>query len=169
VADAKTIQRLPNGLLDLLGMQSTGDTPHLINGEVQGTLELSDLYLTDRLRGANAATANVAAVGPLLTTVGPPAGEQWMVYGFTGASDVALAAATGYTANLLINRASTGFSQFVTQPFAIANPARWAGGVTYERPLIMRPGDLLGVWISAVTGAPASALSLTAIFVPIRV
>jgi len=169
VADAKTIQRLPVGLLDLLGMQSTGDTPHLISGEVQPTLDLTDLYLTDRLRGANAATANVTAAGSLLSAVGPPAGEQWLCYGFAGTSLGALAAATGFTANLLINRPSVGFAQFITNPYPIANPGLWAGGVTYETPLIMRPGDTLGAWISAITGAPASALSLTAIYVPLRV
>jgi hypothetical protein len=168
MADAKTIQRLPVGLLDMLGMQSTGDAPHVIAGEIQPTMDLTDLYLTDRLKGSNATTANVAAVGALLSTVGPPAGEQWMVYGLTGNSGV-LAAATAFTGNLLINRQSAGFSQFVSQPYAAANPALWAGGVSYEKPLIMRPGDLLGIWISAITGAPAVGVSLTAIYVPIRI
>lgn len=170
MADAKTIQRLPVGLLDLLGMQSTGDTPHVINGEVQGTMDLTDLYLTDRLTGANVATANVAAVGPILTTTGPAPGEMWLVYGITGSSLGALAAATGFTGNILINRPSAGgFSQFVSQSAVVANPALWAGSVTYERPMIMRPGDTLGFWVSAITGAPASGISLTAFFIRIRV
>jgi len=170
VADAKTIQRLPVGLLDLLGMQSTGDTPHLVSGEVSPTLELLDLYLTDRLTGANVATANVTAVGPINTTTGPAAGEMWMVYGITATSQGALAAATGFTGNLFVNRPSSGgFSQFYGPPQAVANPALWAGSVHFERPMIMRPGDTLGFWISAITGAPASALSITAFFIRIRV
>jgi hypothetical protein len=169
MADAKTIQRLPAGLLDLLGMQSTGDTPHLISGEVVPMLDLIDLYLVDRLRGTNAATANVAAPGSLLTTVGPTPGEMWLCYGLSASSNGALAAATGYTANLLVNRPSTGFSQFITLPQAVANPALFATGVTFQKPLIMRPGDTLGIWVSAVTGAPASGVFCTAIYVPIRV
>jgi hypothetical protein len=169
MADAKTIQRLPSGLLDLLGMQSTGDTPHLISGEVVPIVDLMNMYLTDRLRGQNAATANVTVVGNLPSTVGPAAGEQWLVYGITGSSTGALAAATGFTANLFINRASTGFVQFITPPYAVANPALWAGGVSWTEPVIMRPGDTVGVWISAVTGAPASGINCTAIYVPLRV
>lgn len=169
MADAKTIQRLPVGLLDLLGMQSTGDAPHLVSGEVQPVLDLTDLYLTDRLRGANGATANVAAIGGLLTTVGPPAGQQWMVYGVAGTMSGALAAATGFTGTLLINRPSVGFAQFVGPTFAVANPAQWVGGQWFERPLIMRPGDTLGIWISAVTGAPAQSVGLSAIFVPLTI
>lgn len=170
MADAKTIQRLPTGLLDLLGMQSTGDTPHLMSGEVQPTLDLTDLYLTDRLAGANVATANVAVVGPLLTTTGPAPGEMWLVYGITGSSTGVLAAASGFTGNLLVTRPSSGgFSQFVSPSVAVANPALWAGSVTYERPMIMRPGDTLGYWVSAVTGAPASGISITAFFIRIRV
>lgn len=171
MADAKTIQRLPAGLLDLLGMQSTGDTPHYIAGEVQPVLDLTDLYLTDRLTGANGNTAQVSAVGLLTTTVGPSPGEMWLTYGVTGSSGN-LAATTGYTANLGINRPSSGgFTQFITSPRAIANPGLFADGVTYERPMIMRPGDTLAAWISAITGAPGatSGLSLTAFFIRIRV
>jgi len=169
MADAKTIQRLPVGLLDLLGMQSTGDTPHMISGEVVPIVDLINLYLTDRLAGQNAATANVAAVGSLLSTVGPGPGEQWMVYGLTGSSTGALAAATGFTANLTINRASAGFVQFLTPPYAVANPGLWAGGISFDTPFIMRPGDKVGVWISAITGAPASGINCTAIYSALRV
>ena len=149
-------------------MQSTGDTPHLIGGEVQPMIDLLDYYLIDRLRGAQATTANVAAVGGLVTTVIPPAGEQWLVYGFTAASGP-LAAATAFTANIGVFRATTGFYQFVTSPRAVANPATFAEGITFDRPFIMRPGDVLALWVSAVTGAPAVGVGLTAIYVPIRI
>jgi hypothetical protein len=168
MADAKTIQRFPAGLLDILGMQSTGDTPHLIGGEVIPTIDLLDYYLIDRLRGQQATTANVAAIGGLVTTVTPPAGEQWLVYGFTGAS-AALAAATAFTATLAVFRASTGFYQFIGPNVSAANPATYANGVSFSQPFIMRPGDVLAAWVSAVTGAPAVGIGLTAIFVPIRI
>ena len=173
MAGPKTIQRLPVGLLDILGMQSTGDTPHLIADEVQPVMDLTDLYLTDRLSRSIAQTAVIAAIGfavaGTVTPLGPAPGEQWMVYGLMTSSG-ALAAATQITYVMAVSRTSLAAgAQYLTRQQVVANPNIFAEGLTFERPLILRPGDQLGIFVSQLTAAPAIAPFVSAFYVPVRV
>jgi hypothetical protein len=174
MADRLTIQRLPTGLLDILGMQSTGDTPHSLEQSVSATLDTTELYLMDRFARRIEQTAVIAAAGtfiaglPTATPLGPQPGEQWMLYGVTVTS-TALAAATNISYVFSLSRTSLGGTQYLSSKQSVANPDVFGQGQLWERPMILRPGDQLGIAATLVTGAPAVAPFVQAFFVPIRI
>lgn len=174
MADRLTIQRLPTGLLDILGMQSTGDTPHTLNASLVPTLDCSDIYLMDRFARRIEQCAVIAAAGtfiaglPTATPLGPQPGEQWMLYGVTVTS-TALAAATNVSYVFSLSRTSLGGTQYLSSQQSVANPNVFGQGLLWESPMILRPGDQLGIAATLVTGAPAVAPFVQAFFVPIRI
>lgn len=153
------IQRLPYGLTDLLGMKNSGDTPHLLAGEIAVTLaDGADYYLAARrtaLRGDTAIDINAAgwfaAVG-----VTPPAGEIWLVYNVTCTLNQATAAATairlfgGY-----VKGPTTGPDVQVTNVMTLGAADNFAECRVFERPAIFLPGDAFGVRCLSITGVPA--------------
>lgn len=174
MADRLTIQRLPTGLLDILGMQSTGDTPHTLAESLVSTLDCTDIYLLDRFQRRIEQCAVIAAAGtfiaglPTATPLGPQPGEQWMLYGITVTS-TALAAATNITYVFSLSRTSLGGTQYLSDKQSVANPDVFGQGKLWERPMILRPGDQLGIAATLVTGAPAVAPFVQAFYVPIRI
>jgi len=163
------IQRYPTGLIDLLGMRATGDTPFQLGQATIGTVDLTDYYLTDRVVGlglqlpaAIAATGFVAAVG---STV--PTGQLWQVY--SAAMIVpALAAATALKTAFVIRRAFAAYQVLVATP-QIPAAEGFIGGITFERPMVMRPGDDFGCFTSNLTGAPLSNPTLYLAFARLQI
>lgn len=170
MAGPTTIQRLPTGLLDMLGMQSTGASPNEIAGVVTPTVNLGDLYLWDRVRVLTANTPNIASVNPFASTVTPPQGEQWMVYGISMTTTGVVAAAAGFTAAMAINRGvSSLLWQLLQTPHPVTTGNLWASGIVWDTPIIMRPGDTLGVWVTSITGVPGVPVACSAVYAPIRI
>jgi hypothetical protein len=169
MADKYTIQRLPVGLLDLLGMQSTGDTPHSIAESVIPSIELTDLYLTDRLASifGSSGALNATTSGNVANQ-GPPDGYQWLLYGCSYTSG-AVAAAASISWVPAIYRASLGAYQAFGEKQLLAATQIAAKGIWFERPLVMRPGDRCGYIVADVTGVPALTLNLNSFYVPIRI
>lgn len=76
------IQGLPTGLLDLLGIKSTGRNPRLLLDEVRPVVDIFSLYSGNRLEPI-ATSAALAAVGDG-ATITVPAGEAWDLIGYEG-------------------------------------------------------------------------------------
>lgn len=170
MAGPTTIQRVPTGLLDMLGMQSTGVGPSEVAQLVQPVVDLGSLYLWDRVRVLTANTPNIASVNPFASTVTPPTGEQWFVYGISMTTTGVLAAATAFTAAMSINRGvSSLLWQNLMDPISASAGQLWASGRIWDTPIIMRPGDTLGVWVTAITGAPGVPVACSAIYAPVRI
>jgi len=170
------MQRNPSGLVDLLGMQSVGNAPHELLGAIQAGVDITDLYAIDRLQRGLGSTIAIAGIGffvagatgvaPFLE---PPPGEMWMLYGLH-ASTGALPAATALRLALTVRRVSlSSNAQILTDPQLVTGPAAVGFGRTWERPLLLRPGDQLGAYCNEVTGVPATSVFIAAFYVPVRV
>lgn len=170
MAGPTTIQQRAAGLLDLLGMQSTGNGPNDVAGIVAPVIDLKTMYLWDRARALTAATPVINAINPFATTVGPRSGEQWFLYGVSATTAGVLAAASTIGASFAINRgAATGVWQLITPRIVATAGELWAHGVVYEEPILLRGSDTIGVWVSQIAGVPGQAISITAWFAPVTV
>lgn len=167
MAGPQAIQRYPRGLIDLLGMRATGDTPHMLAGDIGGSLEMLEFYLADRL------VPNAAAAGAAVTVVGDlaipglivPARELWLIYECTLTSGTT-AAATGFTATagLLRNVGSGNVYSALTDPTVVGASSQANIGAKFERPVLALPGSQFNVRVSAVTGAPAATPAVSIFF-----
>jgi len=158
MAGPLTIQRFPKGLIEILGMRATGDTPAQLAQDVSGDLDLMDHYLLDRCRDL-AITTGVAIPAAGVTTMGtasgPGAGFIWLVYDIWVQFGAVAAAATlqsivgiQRSANSLV-----GLPGMATGILVAGASSQVA--VHFEKPLIMRPGDLVAIQTTIFTGAPA--------------
>jgi len=157
VAGPQDIQRYPRGLIDLLGMRATGDTPHQLAQTTVPQIDLLDMYLADRCFGVTFnASGVVAALGNLtFTGAAVPQGEMWLLYEasvFTGVC----AAATSCTVVPFVARSQSGLAQAeaLCPPLVAGTAGSALGGVHYERPSVLMPGHQFGLQITAIVGAP---------------
>ncbi len=158
MAGPQDIQRYPRGLIDLLGMRATGDTPHQLSQQTTGILELTDYYLNDRLEAVTSSpSAVIAGTGITNFQLVVPAREMWAVYEYSVTLTPIAAASTlrfapGYF------RSPEAASRFVTVTPSVTCLASEgnSAGIHFERPLLLLPGTIFGVYVSLFTGAPAA-------------
>jgi hypothetical protein len=157
MAGPQDIQRLPKGLIDLVGMRATGQTPSQLAQLVAGEIDLKQEYLLDRLQvGTWTSGIALPAVGDIRVS-GPAPGVQWYVFGVSGTAGPVAAAATLQFA-FGVNR-GTQLGQNLILP-GCASPLLVAGAVFqfghyFENPMILRAGDGWGIKTVVHTGAPA--------------
>lgn len=154
-----SIQRVPIGLLDHLGIKSTGDNPSILTDSVIPTVDLTPMYLINRWEYINVTTAVAGAIG-VVTAATPtdlqvPNGQLWIVQDFSVRS-AAIPAATSYRLTLVAFNAQTGI------PFAFAPLAQTSGvgeavGINWPGPIVLRPGEACGVFVQALTLGVAQA------------
>jgi hypothetical protein len=171
MADRMTIQRFPSGLLDLLGMQSTGDTPHVLNESLISTVDIQDLYLSERLKGRNdGGSVPITTTGYIAggSSGVVPATEAWQVYGIS-ATSVPCTVATAAKGSLVIFRQNPGLIQILPVNWAVLAGELIGVGMVFERPTIMRPGDLVSLYVTSITGAPNFNFSTQVYYAPLRV
>ena len=167
MAGPQDIQRFPKGLIDLLGMRATGDTPHQLAQQLLPVLDQLDYYLFDRLEVLIAPTSiavpgigNVTFVG---TTV--PQNQLWMLYDYsvilpTTAAASAIKATPGVFRG---GNGATGFVALVDQLSAGALEGDCKGR-HFERPVIVGPGQIFSLQCTTFTGAPAVTPTATLYF-----
>lgn len=165
MAGAQDIQRYPRGLIDLLGMRATGDTPHKLGQENVGTLELLEFYLNDRMvPNASASAAPPAAIGVVpITGLTVGSREMWLLYELTfyiGA--IAAATQIKFAGGVLRNRGSGNVFSALVDPIVV--PALEAGyvGIKFERPVLMLPNDVVAAQVTALTGLPGQPINASA-------
>lgn len=160
MAGPQSIQRYPTGLIDLLGMRATGDTPHEIANIIGGSIDLLNLYAIDRLVCRQSGTAiAIAALGYLginTAPIGPPPGTLWLIY-HGAISCVPVAAGATLGCSLVIRRQAgvNIYDQIGPALDMVATQGGHASEHFWDAPLLMRPGDEFGVWTHTFTGAPA--------------
>jgi hypothetical protein len=160
MAGPQDIQRVPRGLIDLLGMRATGQTPAQLDATVNGQIELLEFYLNERF--VIATQTGSIVISPGLTgfnSLTVPNGQLWLLYQMTFSS-VSSAAGTGAICTGGITR------QYLTggNYFALTNVFEWGPlaqlniGANFTRPVIMQPGDQVNLRTSAIlTAAPSVA------------
>jgi hypothetical protein len=154
------IQRLPTGLLDLLGLKGSGKTPVELNEKVSATLaDCVDYYLVNRrtIITGNSAIAmtglgNFAATGVLV-----PATEIWFVYACSCRLVGATAPATALSFwGTYTNPTATGFPIAATPIIAVGASDNGGRSTIYERPALFGPGTQWGISTGAATGVPGA-------------
>lgn len=164
-----TIQRVPRGLLDLLGLKGFGDNPSELEDKVRAHVDITQLYLGDQFQSAATATANISANGfntaatSLLTV---PAGTYWLVSGFVAQRSVALPAATNFAVQLgVLRQGSASPMPLLPDERVVLTGETFALGVTLNPgQLVMRPGDQLGIYTQKGAYGTAIPVSLQADF-----
>jgi len=155
------IQRFPTGLLDLLGLKATGQTPSILASQVQATLaDCVDYYLLNRrvqLSGATPigliANSNQPVNGLLV-----PATELWFVYNVS--VRLTLPTGAGITARFwgtVTDQASPTLPLCLTETANIAAIDQQQVCRVFERPHLFGPGTQFGVSSGAIVGAPGAA------------
>lgn len=160
------IQRLPYGLVDLLGMKGSGSTPYALAEAIAVTLaDGADYYLAPRREIVTALSAIAFSLTGWVsaTSLGPAPGEAWMVYNVTASLNQATAAATAVKFCGTYSKQG-GLSQDVQITNTInVGATDWDGASReFERPMIMLPGDVFGFRVFTITGAPGSRGRITA-------
>lgn len=172
MAGPQDIQRVPRGLIDLLGMRATGQTPAQLGGDVRGSLELLEFYLNERFVVFQGNTGNIIANGlqsPAGSTV--PNGQLWLLFQLSLSSNIS-AAGTGAFLTGGVLRNPSGIAPY----FALTDQTNWAQqttvnvGANFTRPVIMQPGDSLAVRTNAIiTAAPNLPVTVTAYYAAILI
>lgn len=160
MAGPMDIQRVPRGLVDLFGLKSTGDSPHVLSQQMQGGVDFLDAYLLDRVSTVQGVPApNAPGVFQILS--GPAFDEIWFVYhiAYLPTPLNTLNAASTYEASYEIYNQNTNNGLFI--------PGTWSGKLTvagtwpsagqaaaslFEKPLIMRSGDGFQANVYTYTG-----------------
>jgi len=162
MAGVTTIQRYPKGLLDFLGMKGTGDAAHEIAQQLVPTLEQTDFYLQDRLT-YQLMTPGIAIPGVGMQSFALSAVPDGFIRLIVDLSMRIPTVAAGASVRChLVAFRGTGSTYAVALTEALnvgANESNVAG-VHYQRPLIMLPGQGLGVQTTVYVGAPATTPEL---------
>jgi len=172
MAGPQDIQRVPRGLIDLLGMRATGQTPAQLGNDIRGSLELLEFYLNERFRVLQGNSSNI--VSPAISVVAGstvPQGQLWLLYQISLSSGLS-AAGQGAILTGGVLRNPSGINPY----FALTDPFTWGAvqavgvGANFSRPIIMQPGDQLAIRCSAIiTAAPALPVTVDAYFAPILI
>lgn len=150
------INRVPRGLLGLLDSKAAGQNPALLLDEVQGGVELTDLYALNT-RGTVSQASSLTAAGVtagIFTSLIVPDGEIWLVKAVTAHLS---APPLGAAATLQIK------AGFITSESARFNgltelsPSIATGGdvcVAWSGSIWLMPGDQPQVYATVFTGGP---------------
>jgi hypothetical protein len=154
MAQLDSVQRVPPGLLELLGMRGTGQLPTRLVDTLSGELALLDAYGSQSSAVRSAIGLAVAPNGTINLPV--PAGQAWIVKSF-GAQIIAAAGATFVSATLQISSGASGSAADVRSerwPTAVipATGAILDLNTLFPSYLWLRAGSVMTVRIRELTG-----------------
>lgn len=153
------INRVPPGLLSLLGIQSTGRNPVLLADDLQAVLDLTQSYFIGQSQVYGDVTAALGTTGFFSGAVGSPsAGELWVFSQVVIACGV-LPAATTYRVRPAVAQVGTGEILHVSSMTASGTAGERPVAATTE-PIYVRPNELLGVFVESVTLGTASPFAI---------
>lgn len=149
MAGPLTIQRFPKGLLGLLGSQVGGDTPAELAPAAVAVLDILQFYGSDLRQNAQVNVGNLAVGGFTLISTNATScasGEIRLLHEFSVQCSTAAPAATDITVAVAIQRAQGAPVMFTFEPRQNVQAGDFlALGVHFETPLLMLPGDALGI------------------------
>lgn len=155
------VNRLPVGLLSLLGIKSTGLNPSTLLDEVRPTVDLSQYYLSDTWENTFGLTAAANAPGLwAATAIAPPRGQLWVYDDLVVSVTSNLLAGTTYRVRPIVFDVASS----IVMASATTSVTFTAGeqcSIGFGRPVIIRPGETAGAFVEAVTLGTAVALRLS--------
>lgn len=159
---AGEINRVPVGLLSLLDMKARGQSPRILSGSVDASLELLDFYLQN---GRQIFSGNASSgAAPFNVTIGTvPQNELWYIHGISILSGT-LTAALGVVPTVLrTNTQGSVVTHSLGEPHAYLTGDQVRSG--WSGPFILQPGDQPGCsfWRSTAIHGCVLALDRTII------
>lgn len=149
------INRIPNGLLSLLGIKSVGQNPSLLSDTVSPTLDLSAFYFTETASflGGTTNTANLVGAWAPSNWTNTTQTETWVVNTVCSWRSAGLPAATAYKLRLGVYDTLTGFV-YASGPQAsyVAGDLPAVGWCSQQgSPILLRPNQSIAVLVEGVT------------------
>lgn len=155
------INRVPPGLLSLLGIKALGQNPSVLGDLLQAHLDVTSLYLNafaDVTAATTTAFSSPGIQGPSGFTV--PPGEMWVVTRACAYTSSALAAATAARVRMAVY-------DTVQQRLQLVGEA--ASGIAGERmscaldgPIVLTSGEAVQVYCEAFTAGTGFAMTVAA-------
>lgn len=162
MAGPLTIQRVPRGLLDMLVMKGSGASPTDLAPYIQGSIDLSQLFLQDTVLNDNSNTNVVNAIGAFIATGSVvPDGQLRLVTNVTAVANANNAAGESVTFQLCYLRPQSTTPHVFGEPITVGNSVRGLKGYQFSSPLIARPGTSFGLYATSVTAGAQTYLVKT--------
>lgn len=163
------IQRLPLAYLDLLGLKSSGDAPHVVQDDLSVSIDITSLYWANRFEFvAGSTTTGLAAGGYFPSSLAVPPGEMWIADGIQAQCNTVAGNTLNY-ARLAIWNARTGSPYRMTDPvMGVVGPLRW-WSAQLVGPTIMMPDDVVGLVSDPNTWPTGQAAVFSARIVRLRI
>lgn len=146
MAEIQSVQSVPQGLLELLGMKGSGVNPRSLDSVVQANIDVRQMYALSKLSSPSASAA--AGAPPVEARITVPDNEWWMLL---GASTTVISDTGGMT--YVAATISVSFGSQGLIPVAEEN---WGPGITFVAgssvhtlpffppyPLVLRPGSAI--------------------------
>ena len=154
MAGPLTVQRVPRGVLDYLGLRGSGDLPHELSNQVQLSVEAGALYGMDLLRATSKLLLALGTGFTTDSTLTVPSGELWVVANIS--AEIATAAASTFSGNVGYKRLqdNPGSCRILNTPsltLAASQTGNLGNSCAFGE-VILAPGDTIGVRCTAVTG-----------------
>lgn len=155
------VNRLPPGLLSLLGIKALGVNPSILPDELTPNLDVTALYLNGNAESVSGATNSVTADGVFTVAATlVPAGELWVVNSAALYSTAALAAGTTYTFSLGLWESYN--SRVVRTGPIVSATAGQRPYTAIDGPFILTPGDQLALFCQTYIAGTARAFVCSA-------
>lgn len=164
------INRVPPGLLSLLGVKALGQNPSILPDTVQPQLELLDMYLAGNAQEAQSTTSAINLPGIWgVTTPAPGPGEMFYVQHLSVGSLVVLAAATGFRVQCAMYDVTAANKVWTLGPEVAATTGEMFFSSNY-RPFILPAGYRLAAFVSHfLAGGVATQLRVAVRYVPLSI
>lgn len=157
-----TINRVPTGLLALLGSKVAGRSPANMLEVVQPGIDFTPFYLAGAMEW-QVATVNVAAVGRALSTLVVPQNELWFVHLFTVTCGAGLGAGQAIQIAPAINVTVTGVDRNLqVGEYSTLGATGDQPSAANMYPFVALPGSVFAVAISRLTAGPVNGVGLHA-------
>lgn len=156
MAELQSVQAVPQGLLELLGMKGSGQNPRTLDSIIDGVVDVRQMYALQRLSSPSAGfTATFAEL-----TV--PATETWVLLTAQGVMRTT-GATTTYAQGALYIGFGNGIGELAvaTQKLELAAGGAMPSGLAATLPfcapypLVLRPGGTIGCREAARIGGAA--------------
>lgn len=157
------VNRVPPGLLSLLGIKALGVNPSVLQDDLEASLDVTDLYYVGNSEEIASQTSAINAVGawPISTPLLVPSGELWVVTRAACWAANTLLAGTTYRCRLGIYNGPTTRTVLVGESFTGTAGERPAGSFQ-TWPVILTPSEQLAVWCESVTLGTAAQFAVVA-------
>jgi len=165
------VNRIPNGFLDLLGVQSLGRNPPLFSDAVSPTVDLTEYYSAQTLSSHTEDFTHTAADQQVVVFV--PEGETWLLRGFSVYTTPLGSVSESEDWSFMVQNLARGSTGGATSEPVLWNTGRLspiiannkvAAAFMLPAPLMMTSGSVTKARLTQRDATPVRATDLTWIF-----